>query len=378
VGQIRISFKFQLLATVGQKKIQFFENSDIIKNMVFDLELIFQEAISRGASDIHLVVNQPPILRFDGQLEVKRETAILSREELTNIINNLLNEEQKNRFYQDRDLDLSYQLSDGHRLRINLFWEKDGPALAARIISNAVPTMSFLGMPKIAYEIIKHMQGLILVTGSTGCGKSTALAAMIDQINQERTAHIITLEDPIEFIFSSRQSIIVQRQLGTDMKSFAAALKYIMRQDPDVIMVGEMRDLETIAATITLAETGHLVLATLHTHNAAQTIDRIVDVFPPYQQTQIRTQLSNCLLAVISQQLLPGQNGGRIAAREVMINTPAIATVIRENKIAQIKTIIQTSADKGMITMEQDIERLLNNGAISQDTQDFYKTALLR
>lgn len=346
--------------------------------MELDLEALFQEAVTKNASDVHLAVGRTPILRINGDLGTLDNYPEITDNIMKEMLSSLLSEEQKKVFTAEKDIDLSYQLSSGNRLRINLFWEKDSVSMAARVILNVVPTMAELNMPKIAYEIIKGMQGLVLVTGATGCGKSTTLAAMIDQINSEQTAHIITLEDPIEYVFAKRKSIIVQRQLGTDMKSFAGALKYVMRQDPDVIMVGEMRDLETIAATLTLAETGHLVLATLHTHNAAQTIDRIVDVFPPHQQTQVRTQIANCLLAVISQQLMPGQHGGRVAAREIMINSPAIATSIRENKIPQIKTIIQTSADKGMITMDQDIDRLANAGIISQDTGDYYKTALLR
>ena len=346
--------------------------------MEYELDILFQEAINRNASDIHLVVDRSPVVRVNGELEYMEEFLPLTNQKLVDMIDGLLTPEQRQKFYEEKDLDISYELPNGSRFRVNLFWEKDSISLAARIISNVVPTMAQLSMPKITFDLIQNMQGLVLVTGATGCGKSTTLAAMVDQINQERTSHIITLEDPIEFIFPCRKSIIVQRQLGTDMKSFAGALKYVMRQDPDVIMVGEMRDLETIAATLTLAETGHLVLATLHTHNAAQTIDRIVDVFPPHQQAQVRTQIANCLLAVISQQLLPKQNGGRVAAREIMFNTPAIATVIRENKIPQIKTVIQTSADKGMNTMDQDLDRLAREGAITQETCDYYKTALLR
>jgi len=209
---------------------------------------------------------------------------------------------------------------------------------------------------------------LVLVTGPTGSGKSTTLAAMLNLVNSERNCHIVTLEDPIEFIYSPIKSIIKQRELGSDMLSFAAGLKHTLRQDPNVIMVGEMRDLETIAATMTLAETGHLVLATLHTINAAQTVDRIIDAFPPYQQDQIRVQLSMSLRGIISQRLLVKQGGGRIAAREVLINNPAISNLIRENKIAQIKTVIQTAADVGMNTMDQDLKRLFRQGAISKET----------
>jgi twitching motility protein PilT len=215
-------------------------------------------------------------------------------------------------------------------------------------------------------------QGLILLTGPTGCGKSTSLAAMVDYININRFCHIITLEDPIEFIFKPKKSIIIQRQQGSDMLSFASGLKHCLRQDPNVIMVGEMRDLETIATTITLAETGHLVLATLHTYNAAQTIDRIIDIFPPHQQGQVRMQLSMTLIGVISQRLIQRQDGGRVAAREIMINTPAVANIIRENKIAQLKTVIETSSKEGMVSMDQDLKKLVENGLISKQEAQMY------
>jgi twitching motility protein PilT len=228
--------------------------------------------------------------------------------------------------------------------------------------------MEDLQMPEIVTQLIQRTSGLFLVTGPTGCGKSTTLAAMIERINQTRSAHIITLEDPIEFVHQPKKSIIKQRQLGTDILSFEDALKHVLRQDPNVIMVGEMRDLETIAATITLAETGHLVLATLHTHSASQTIDRIIDVFPPHQQSQVRLQLSISLSGVLTQQLVPRVGGGRVAVREILINTPAISNIIRENKIPQIKSVIQTSADEGMFSMEQNIKELLDNNSIDEAT----------
>jgi twitching motility protein PilT len=227
--------------------------------------------------------------------------------------------------------------------------------------------MEELNMPDVVYNLTRIPKGLVLLTGPTGCGKSTSLASMVELINNERSAHIITLEDPIEFLFTSKKSIIVQRQLNRDMASFADALKHVVRQDPNVIMVGEMRDLETISTTITLAETGHLVLATLHTYSAAQTIDRIIDVFPPSQQNQVRLQLSISLQGIICQQLLPKIDGGRIAAREILINTPAVSNLIRENKVSQIKTVIQTSADVGMTTMEQSIRQLYKDRLISQE-----------
>jgi len=228
--------------------------------------------------------------------------------------------------------------------------------------------MEDLGLPPIVNEMIERTAGLLLVTGPTGCGKSTTLAAMVEKINSMRFANIITLEDPIEYIHKPNKSIIKQRQLGNDMLSFDSALRHVLRQDPNVIMVGEVRDLESMSATITLAETGHLVLATLHTHNAAQTIDRIIDVFPPHQQSQVRLQLSISLNGIISQQLLPKTGGGRVAAREILINTPAVANIIRENKIPQIKSVIQTSADEGMFSMEQNIKELLEEGLIEETT----------
>ncbi len=332
----------------------------------------FETAVEKKASDIHLIAGRPPILRIDGKLVAIPKAAELSRTDLEKMVFSILTPNQKEKFLTERDLDLSYEISDGSRFRVNILWEKNNVALVARIISSKIPTMENIGMPQIVYKMTRAHQGLILVTGPTGCGKSTSLAAMINLINKERVANIVTLEDPIEFIFKSEKSVIMQRQLNIDMNNFASALKHVLRQDPDVIMVGEMRDLETIAATITLAETGHLVLATLHTHNAAQTIDRVVDVFPPFQQNQIRLQLSMSLNGVISQQLLPKLDGGRIAAREVMINTPAIANIIRENKIPQIKTAIQTSADEGMVTLEQDLVRLVKNKLVEKEVAEYY------
>ena len=331
----------------------------------------FKNAVAKKASDIHLIVDKPVMLRIDGELKPIKGTE-LNKQDVEKSILSLLTPEQKEKFLVKKDLDFSYETEDGSRFRVNVFKEKDNLSLAARIINAEMPSMDELSMPQVVYEMTRAHQGLILVTGPTGCGKSTSLAAMINLINSERVANIITLEDPIEFIFTPEKSIIRQRQLGTDMVSFESALKHVLRQDPNVIMIGEMRDLETIAATLTLAETGHLVIATLHTHNAGQTIDRIVDVFPPYQQNQVRLQLSMSLNGVISQQLLPSIGGGRVAAREILINTPAISNIIRENKIPQIKTAIQTSADDGMITLEQDLTRLLKDEIINDETAHYY------
>ncbi len=352
---------------------------------------IFKEAVHRGASDVHLLVGEPPIIRINGQLIRLEKFGVIDKKKAEALILSLLDSQQKEKYLHKKELDLSHQLSSkeryinyreldishqiesNDRFRINLHFEKGNPSLVARVISTKIPTLEEIGMPPVVYQLINLKQGLIIITGPTGCGKSTSLAAMINTINSERTCNIITLEDPIEFIFPRKKSIIRQRQYGFDFISFPDALKHVLRQDPNVIMVGEMRDLETIAATITLAETGHLVMATLHTPNAAQTIDRIIDIFPPYQQDQIRIQLSMSLVGVIAQQLLPTKDGkGRIAAREIMINTPAVANLIRENKIAQIKTVIQTSSDEQMITMDQSVETLYKQGFIDKETAQQY------
>jgi len=283
------------------------------------------------------------------------------------VASSLLTENQKQRLLETRDLDFGTSLENNARFRVNFHYEKGNIGLVARVISETMPTLEKIGMPQIMRNLLELKQGLILVTGPTGCGKSTTLAAMIDHINSNRSCNIVTLEDPIEFIFSPKKSIVIQRQLGSDMLSFASGLKHVLRQDPNVIMVGEMRDLETISATITLAETGHLVLATLHTYSAAQTIDRIIDIFPPHQQNQVRMQLSMTLASVFSQRLLPKIKGGRIAAREILINTPAIANQIRENKIAQIKTVIETSYKEGMVSLDRNIKDLYQNNIISKE-----------
>ncbi len=329
---------------------------------------LFKIASQSVASDLHLIVGKPPILRLDGELKTIPNTEVLTKASIEKMVFSIITEKQRDKFINERELDISYEIAGFSRYRVNLHWEKDNIGLVARVISQTIPAMEDLGLPPIVHRLIEREQGLILVTGPTGCGKSTTLAAMIKKINSIRFANIITLEDPIEYIFQPDKSIIKQRQLGTDMLTFQDALKHVLRQDPNVIMVGEMRDLETIAATITLAETGHLVLATLHTHNTAQTIDRIIDVFPPHQQAQVRLQLSMSLSGVISQKLLPKIGGGRVAAREILINTPAIANIVRENKVPQIKTVIQTSADVGMFSMDQNIRELLQNNLIDEPT----------
>lgn len=328
---------------------------------------LFNLAVERKASDIHLVVGLPPFLRIDGELEPVENEKPLSKKSIEQMIYSILTEGQQQEFLAKKELDIGYELENKSRFRVNLHFERSNPGLVARIISGQQPTMEEIGMPPVIYDLLNLDQGLILITGPTGCGKSTTLAAMINYINSRRRCNIITLEDPIEYLFAPDKSIIIQRQLGNDMRSFASGLKHVLRQDPDVVMVGEMRDLETIATTITLAETGHLVLATLHTYSAAQTIDRIIDIFPPHQQNQIRMQISTILACVISQRLLPSLKGGRVASREILLNTPAVANLVRENKIAQIKTVIETNLKEGMISMDQSLKNLYKQGLISKE-----------
>lgn len=333
---------------------------------------IFKLAVKQGASDIHLVVGAPVLLRIDGELAAVEAKKILNKKDVEQLIFSIISDEQKKKFIAEKELDFGFEDENETRFRVNLFYERNNLGLVARVITNEIPTLEDLLMPKVVYDLLNLNQGLILVTGPTGCGKSTSLAAMINYINQQRSCSIVTLEDPIEFRFKHDKSVITQRQLGDDMVSFDKGLKHVLRQDPNVIMVGEMRDLETIATTITLAETGHLVLATLHTYSAAQTIDRIIDIFPPHQQTQVRMQLSMTLAAVISQRLLVKNGGGRIAAREILTNTPAVSNLIRESKIAQIKTVIETSSKEGMVSLDHDLKRLYDSKVISKEAAQIH------
>ncbi|MBC7287221.1 MAG: type IV pilus twitching motility protein PilT [Armatimonadetes bacterium] len=332
------------------------------------LDELLELVVENEASDLHLAVGLPPILRIDGELKATRYEPF-DPPTLQRMVYDVLTDDQIQRFETNLELDCSYQLRKISRFRVNVFRDRGNVAAAYRRIPTRIPTIRELGLPPVIEELARRPRGLLLVTGPTGSGKSTTLAAIINQINYERAEHIITIEDPIEYLHTHKKSIINQRELGEDTLSFQAALRSALREDPDVILVGEMRDLETIALAITCAETGHLVMATLHTNSAHESIDRIIDVFPPEQQEQIRVQLANNILAVLSQQLLPraGQPG-RVAAVEVMIATAAIRNLIRENKAFQIPSIIQTSGEIGMQTMDQALADLYKQSIISYET----------
>jgi twitching motility protein PilT len=337
------------------------------------LDDLLNIAIDRRASDLHITAGVPPILRIDGDLIPMVDFDPLSAAESQRVIYDLMTADQIQRFETNLEIDFSYALGQRARLRVNVYRDKGTIAATLRLIPARIPHLDELGLPTVLQEMARKPRGLILVTGPTGSGKSTTLAAMIHQINHERSVHIITIEDPIEYLHQHHKCIINQRELGQDTRSFDNALRAALREDPDVVLVGEMRDLETIATAITCAETGHLVLATLHTNSASQTVDRIIDVFPPGQQEQIRYQLSANLEAVLCQQLLPRADGrGRVCAVEVMIATPPVRSMIRDNKTHQLATIIQTSGDRksyesSMQTMDQSLKALVTHDMITEE-----------
>ena len=320
------------------------------------------------ASDVHLVSGSPAMVRVHGQLHIIEDTPLAAKE-LKEQLYTLINTEQKKRFEEELELDVSYEHKDT-RYRINLHMQDQKIAMAARLIPSVIPTPEELRFEPALTQLPNYLHGLVLVVGATGNGKSTTLASMVQEINKNRKAHIVTVEDPVEFAFEQDQSLIEQREVGVDTKSFANALKHVLRQDPDVILVGEMRDPETIATVLTAAETGHLVFSTLHTNSAAEAIERIVDVFDGSKQKQILIQLSTVLRAVVAQELLPTIDGKRVAAREILINTPAVANMIRENNIAQIPSTIQTQAKLGMVPMNKSIEALVKEGLISKEVAE--------
>jgi twitching motility protein PilT len=326
---------------------------------------LLQLTVDRKASDLHIVAGIPPTLRIDGALTPVPNEAILTPEIIGNYLKEILPSERLQRLTVNKELDFSLSFSEKARFRVNAYTQKGSFALAFRRIPLEIPEIDTLGLPKILHSFTRLRQGLILVTGPTGHGKSTTLAAMLNEINKTRAVHIVTIEDPVEFIFRPLKSIISQREMGSDTHSWQVALRSVLREDPDVVLVGEMRDHETIASALTVAETGHLVFATLHTNSAAQTIDRIVDVFPEEQQGQVRLQLSNVLEAVFSMRLIPAIAGGRIVGYEIMLGTSAIKTSIREGKSHQIESILQTSQEAGMNTLEVSLASSVRSGHIT-------------
>ena len=339
-----------------------------MNNQELRIEILLEEVVKKRASDLHIQVGLPPMLRIDGSLMPAAGTQPLDEPAVERLVFQILDEDQRQILLKDKEFDFSFAFGALGRFRVNAFHERGNLAAALRLIPNEIKSASELGMPPVVNTFADFPRGLVLVTGPTGSGKSTTLAALVDKINSERSQHIITIEDPIEFTHKSTKSVVVQRQVHYDTYSFSAALRSSLRQDPDVVLIGEMRDLETISAAITIAETGHLVFATLHTNSAAQSIDRMIDVFPPHQQPQIRAQLSNILMAICSQRLVPAIGGGRVVAAEVLIANPAVRNIIREGKSHQLDAVIQTGADQGMQTMDRTLVNLVQNGTITYDS----------
>ncbi len=323
--------------------------------------------IERGGSDLHLTAGSPPVVRLHGDLQVLTEYQPIVPRALQAMIYAILPQRRREQLEQDLELDMSYSLPGKARFRVNVYFQRDAIGAAFRLIPTEIRSIEWLGLPPIVAELARYPRGFVVVTGPTGSGKSTTLASLVDIVNQERKCHIMTVEDPIEFLHQHKTALVNQREVGTDTHGFAQALKHVLRQDPDVILVGEMRDLETIQTAITAAETGHLVFATLHTQDAPQTIDRIIDVFPSHQQQQIRIQLSTTLQAVLTQQLLQTVDGqGRVVAAEVLIATPAVRNLIREGKVHQIYSAMQAGGRVGMQTMDAALAQLVRSGKVTQ------------
>ncbi len=336
--------------------------------MSVNLRTLLEEVIEREASDLHITAGECPKLRIDGDIVNSTTSYVMSPKDTLQLAYSVLTENQKKRFETEDELDFSFGIQNLARFRGNCFKQRGCVGMVIRMIPFSLKTFDDLGLPPILGKLSERPRGLVLVTGPTGSGKSTTLAAMIDKINKERKGHIITVEDPIEFIHRHQACIVNQREVGTDTKSFANALKYALREDPDVILVGEMRDLETIAAALTIAETGHLALATLHTNSAAESINRIIDVFPTNQQQQVRAQLAFVLEGVVTQTLLPRASGrGRVMACEIMVATPAIRALIRDDKVHQIQSALQSGKKHGMQTMNDDLNRLYLQREVTRD-----------
>jgi twitching motility protein PilT len=330
---------------------------------------LLEIVLSRGASDLHLTAGSPPLIRLHGQLIRLEDYPKLEPQALRGMVYAILPQRQRERLEQELELDMSYSLPGAARFRVNVYYQRDSIGAAFRLIPFEIKPIVELGLPPQVAELARYPRGFVVVTGPTGSGKSTTLASMVDVVNTERACHIMTVEDPIEFLHKHKMAMVNQREVGSDTKGFAPALKHVLRQDPDVILVGEMRDLETIQTAITAAETGHLVFATLHTQDAPQTIDRIIDVFPPHQQQQVRVQLSTTLQGVVTQQLLPTVDGqGRVVATEILVATAAVRNLIREGKIHQVYSVMQAGARYGMQTMDMSLSNLTRQGKVSMQT----------
>ncbi|MDB4939852.1 MAG: pilT [Candidatus Doudnabacteria bacterium] len=332
-----------------------------------ELNKLLSIVLEREASDLHLVSGEPPIIRVDGALLKLEELEVLNTEAISNILDVMLTKTEKDAFDKTEDLDFAYSYKDNTRFRVNAYKQKGQLAAAFRLIPNKIKTVQELGLPVSLLDFAEKKQGLVLVVGPTGHGKSTTLAAMIDHINHTRAEHILTIEDPVEFIFTPDKSIVNQREVFVDTPSFGQALRSSLREDCNVIFVGEMRDLESIQTVMTIAETGHLVFATLHTNDAAQTIDRITDVFPPHQQPQIRAQLASVLIGIISLRLLPKVGGGRVPALEMLLTNNAVRNVIREGKTYEMDNVVHTSGDGGMIALDKSLALLVSSGQVSSE-----------
>ena len=332
------------------------------------IQEILEDALKRGASDIHLMVGVYPTLRIDGKLVPLTGAGNPTPENIERLVLSLCSPEQKELLMTNKEIDFSFALGQVARFRVNAFYQKGYLSAALRLIPSRIPTLDELHLPKVLSNFSKLRQGLILLTGPTGHGKSTSIASILNEINETRSVHVVTVEDPIEYVYPSKKALIAQREMHLDTHSWEIALRSVLREDPDVVLVGEMRDYETIEAALTIAETGHLVFATLHTNSAAQTVDRIVGVFPDNQQEQIRLQLSNVIEAVISMRLVPATRGGRYPAVEILLSTSAVRNVVREGKTHLIDNIIQTSSQIGMITLENSLASLVKGGKISLET----------
>jgi twitching motility protein PilT len=330
------------------------------------MKKLLDEAMSRKASDLHITVGLPPVLRIDGKLTAIAGEEVISPDASQKLAESIMTESQLERFTSKKEVDFSFGYQ-AMRFRSNIFQERGNVSAALRLIPKEIRSLAELGLPSMVEKFTLPTQGLVLVTGPTGHGKTTTIAAMVKHINDTRREHVLTVEDPIEYLFEHNKSIIQQREVGSDTLSFSRALRAALREDPNVVILGEMRDFETIEAALTVAETGHLVMATLHTNNAAQTADRIIDVFPPHQQPQVRSQLANVLVGIVSQRLVPRATGGRIVAAEIMLATSAVRNVIREQKTHQLNNLIQISGAEGMVSLDKVLAELVKKGEITID-----------